>query len=84
MSYSTRGPILAIFDLRTEYLTEIQRRVKDFTGSTEFVITSYERFIDLLVTEGEHYVVAVFSKETDIQTVLDVSKAIRALLIKSH
>ena len=74
------GPILAVLDLRTEYLTEIQRRVKDFTGSSEFVLTYYERFIDLLVTEGERYVVAIFSKETDIQNIVDVSKEIRALL----
>ena len=74
------GSILAVLDLRTEYLTETHRRVRDFTGNTEFVLTSYERFIDLLVTEGERYVVAIFSKETDIQKIVDVSKEIRALL----
>jgi hypothetical protein len=72
--------ILLLFDLLAEHLTETHRRLERFTGKAKSVIISYERFSQTIVFNGDRYMVGVFNKETDHQTIRSVSEKMLTLL----
>ena len=81
-----KGPpsgIMLAFDLRAENLTEMQKRLSPFTGVMECLIGCYEQFNELIVFHGERYLVSVFTKETDVQTMRNSSDKLRNLLAKA-
>jgi len=72
--------VILAFDLRAEHLTETQKRLSPYIGGTECLIGCYEQFNELIVFHDDRYLVAVFTKEIDVQTMRNLSSKLRNLL----
>ena len=74
---------ITVMDLRSETLTEAHKRMLPYAGKAEYTIECYEKFYWLLVTEGDYFLVTVLNRDTEIQTIRDLSITMRRLLAES-
>ena len=66
-----------------ETFVEASKRLKPLLGKTEYTLICYERWFELFVIEGDMYLIAAFSRDTDLQAMAQLSAKMREMLSKA-
>ena len=66
-----------------ETFVEANNRLTPLLGKTEYTLICYERWFELFVTEGELYLVAALSRDTDLQVIPQLSVKMHEMLLNA-